>query len=341
MTGKRGATSPSWVAAVGCLYLVLIGGCAIVNPQSAARLSTQALLTTGSLMQTLEDTRSSLYTYVEGQTLSAPLLNQDPLPKPTLCSIQSAQRSLRLRLQLLGKLQRVYERFADMATQGYEDLGVFDNVISELDRADYVIDPPLIDGCPGEAVGTGNLADAPAAVPATPFAPDLAMGVSKSRSLRYASVRLRELLGRVIALIEQEQPVYASLQREALRSRKALAKALLLKFGTLSPGELLAPQLEDLGLRWDERQFQQQQQHWPPEKQEALRQAIAATVERRAALLIGSQSTALQQHVTILRALVRLHVSLERGQPLDWRQVAAFALPTLRSVQLNSQCPTR
>jgi hypothetical protein len=168
------------------------------------------------------------------------------------------------------------------------------------------------------------------------------MGISKSRSLRYASVRLRELLGRIIALIEQEQPVYASLQREALRSRKALAKALLLKFGTLSPGELLAPQLEDLGLRWDERQFQQQQQRWPAEQQEALRQAIAATVERRATQLIGTQAVALQQHLAILRALVRLHVSLEAGQPLDWRQVGAFVLPTLRSIQINSsQCPTR
>ena len=327
------------VAAAGLLYLVVSAGCAIVNPQSAARLATQALLTTGSLIQTLEDTGSSLNTYVEGQTLSAPLLGQEPLPKPTLCSIQSAQRSLRLRIQLLSKLELVYQRFADLANQGYEDTAVFDNAISELDRADYVIDPPLIEGCPGDAPVAGSVPGA-AAVPSG-VAPGIRMGISKSRSLRYASARLRELLGRIITLIEQEQPVYASLQREALRSRKGLAKALLLKFGTVSPGDLLAPQLQDLGLRWDERQFQQQQASWPPEKKAALQQAIAATIERRTTQLIGNQSVALQQHLAVLHALYRLHQSLEQGQPLDWRQIAAFALPTLRSIQLRSQCPAR
>jgi hypothetical protein len=337
LSGRRGAAG----AGLGYLVVLVIvcglGGCAIVNPQSAAHLSTQALQTTGSLIQTLEETRSSLNTYVEGQTLSAPLLGQEPLPKPTLCSIQSAQRSLRLRVQLLSKLALVYERFADLANQGVEDTGVFDNAISELDRADYPVDPPLVEGCPGDAPAGGS---ATAAAP-TNVAPGVLMGISKSRSLRYASARLRELLVKIIALIEQEQPVYASLQREALRSRKGLAKALLLKYGTVAPGDLLAPQLQDLGLRWDERQLQQQQQSWPPEKKAALQQAIAATVERRATQLIATQSVALQQHLAVLRALVRLHQSLEDGQPLDWRQVSAFALPTLQSIQLRSQCPVR
>jgi hypothetical protein len=320
-------------------YLVGLTGCAIVNPQSAARLSGQALLTTRSLVQTLEDTRTGLSIYVEGQALSAPLLGQEPLPKQTLCSIQSAQRSLRLRVQMLSKLELVYERFADLANQSYEDNGVFDNAINELDLADYPADPPLVDGCPGD--GDPVLPAASAAIPKDKPSPSLTMGFSKSKSLRTASERLRGVLARVIALLEQEQPLYASLQREALRSRKGLAKALLLKYGTVSPGELLAPQLQDLGLRWDEHQFQDQQARWPAEKKELLQQAILAAVERRATVVLGSQSVALAQHLLLLRAIARLHVSLERGQPLDWRQVGAFVLPIARSIKIREDCSLR
>jgi len=330
----------AWALSAAMAYLLGSAGCAIINPQSAVRLSGQALLATRSLIQNLEDTRTGLGTYVEGQALSAPLLGQEPLPKSTLCSIQSAQRSLRLRVQLLNKLELVYERFADLANQSYEDLGVFDNAISELDRGDYPVDPPLVEGCPGD----GDPAQPPgdgAPPTAKPAPPGLIMGFSKSRSLRLASERLRGVLARVIALLEQEQPVYASLQREAVRSRKVLARALLQKYGTVSPGELLAPQLADLGLRWDERQFQHQQESWTPDKRERLQQAILAAVERRASLVIGTQSVALTQHLALLRAISRLHVSLERGQPLDWRQVGAFVLPVARSIQIRNECPIR
>jgi hypothetical protein len=325
-----------WGAALllsASLALGLFGsGCAVINPQSAVRLSSQALLTTRSLIQTLEDTRTGLSIYVEGKALSG-----QPLSRETLCSITSAQRSLRLRVQLLSKLTVLYDHFADLATQGREDTGIFDNAIGELTPADYPVDPPLVADCPSE----GEVAPPPdpAAGPvASPTAPSPWLGVSRSRSLRFASMRIRQVLARVIALIEKELPIYASLQREALRSRKGLAKALLLKFGTVSPGDLLAPQLQDLGLRWDELQFQRQQQDWPPAKRAAVQAALAAAVERRADLLLGTQSTSLEQHLSLLRALGRLHLSLEVGQPLDWRQVASPVLPVVRSINLRDSC---
>lgn len=340
---QQAAPRAAWMCALGLLYLLAGAGCAIVNPQSALRLSGQALLTTRSLIQTLEDTRSSLDVYVEGKALSAPLLNQEPLPKPTLCSIQSAQRSLRLRVQLLSKLTVVYDRFADLATQGrVEDAGIFDNAIGEIDRADYPTDPPLVADCPGDSepkvpppppVGSDQVA--------TKNPPEPWLGISRSRSLRYASRRVRELLDRIVVLLEKEQPLYTSLQREALRSRKTLAKALLLKYGTVSPGDLLAPQLQDLGLRWDELQFQQQQETWPPAKRALLQEAIAAAVERRASLVLGTQGVVLEQQILLLRALSRLHLSLELGQSLDWRQLASYVLPVVRSVNVRDECPTR
>lgn len=351
MTGMQSAAGRSarlraarLLCLVTGLAAALLGsGCAIVNPQSAARLSGQALLTTRSLIQTLEDTRSSLDVYVEGQALSAPLLNQEPLPKQTLCSIQSAQRSLRLRVQLLQKLTVVYDRFADLATVGRSDeVGIFDSAIGEVERADYPADPPLVTGCPGEGepavpppppLGAGQVASAD---PPSPW-----LGISRSRSLRYASQRVRVLLDRIVALLEKEQPLYASLQREALRSKKTLAKALLLKYGTVSPGELLAPQLQDLGLRWDELQFQQQQEGWPPAKRALLQEAIAAAVERRASLVLGAQGVTLEQHILLLRALSRLHLSLELGQTIDWRQLASYVLPVVRSINTRDECPTR
>lgn len=342
----------AWVRGTGLRYLLFStllwgllsgAGCAIINPQSAARLSSQALLTTRSLIQTLEDTRTSLNVYVEGQALSAPLLNQEPLPKQTLCSIQSAQRSLRLRVQLLSKLAVVYDRFADLANQGRsEDTGIFDNAIGEVELADYPADPPLIEGCPGDGEPPGQPPPpAGSGQVATPAPPEPWLGISRSRSLRYASQRVRALLDRIVVLLEKEQPLYVSLQREALRSRKVLAKALLLKYGTVSPGELLAPQLQDLGLRWDELQFQQQQESWPPAKRALLQAAIAAAVERRASLVMGAEGVLLEQHILLLRALSRLHLSLELGQPLDWRQIASPLLPVLRSVHPREDCSAR
>ena len=158
------------------------------------------------------------------------------------------------------------------------------------------------------------------------------------KALGGSDERVRELLDRIVALLEKEQPLYTSLQREALRSRKTLAKALLLKYGTVSPGDLLAPQLQDLGLRWDELQFQRQQQDWPPAKRAAVQAALAAAVERRADLLLGTQGTSLAQHLSLLRALSRLHLSLELGQPLDWRQIASPVLPVVRSINVRDNC---
>ena len=43
-------------------------------------------------------------------------------------------------------------------------------------------------------------------------------------------------------------------------------------------------------------------------------------------------------YVSLLRALARLHLSLEVGQPLDWRQIAAPVVPVVRSINLRDTC---
>ena len=69
--------------------------------------------------------------------------------------------------------------------------------------------------------------------------------------------------------------------------------------------------------------------------------SIAAAVERRASLVLGSQGVVLEQQILLLRALSRLHLSLELGQSLDWRQLASYVLPVVRSVNVRDECPTR
>ncbi len=63
-------SAPSPRLSLSLLLLVAVASCTTINTQSAVRLSGEAQLTTRAMIDSLEGTRRSLSTYVEGQALS-------------------------------------------------------------------------------------------------------------------------------------------------------------------------------------------------------------------------------------------------------------------------------
>jgi len=342
------APSGFWLFRLGLLCLLTSLGCGGVNVQSAARLSQQALQATQSLSVQLEGTRQGLLTYVEGQALASPLIGTEPLSKSALCHLQSVQQSLRLRLRVVGKLSLAYEHMQELtqAAQQSESESILDNLMVELDRADYLTDPPLVEGCP-EQPSAASPKPPELSQPALVSQPGLRVGLSKGKTLELASQKIRLVLAQLVTLLRAELPLYVSVQQQQLQSRQVLARALLVR-GLLTPGELLTNQLAGLGLRWDELAFSQQSATFTAQQKKDLQAALVAALQQRGQQLRLQEAARLEQHVQILEALARQHVSLERGQPLDFRTVAALLVPVLQSINLPSSssggasvCPTR
>ncbi len=335
MTGVKMRRVAGFLPPGFMLLLFLFGsGCATVNTQSAVRLAGDAQLTIRGIADSLEGTRGTLETFVEGQLLHGHLTGRSTLSPSELCSIKAVQRSLRLRVILLRKLASLYNTFIDLAS--YDNLeggGIFDEMMGDLDRYEL-----LPDATPGPTCPDPD--PQPAAAPPRPLPapPSKLLGFSRSASLRRGSELIRQVLSKFIKLWEQEQSVYLSIQRQAFLSQKTLTRALFVKFGTLSPAAVFAPQLAGLGVAWDERAYQGQLEHWPAEKQNAVRDAVLLVLDRRTEHRIAEQEARYVQHGALLHALYRQHQVLEAGLPLDLREIASFLVPILQSINLNRCC---
>jgi hypothetical protein len=324
---------------VGLSLLVFLSGCALVNPQSSVRLASDAQLTTRAIANSLDGTRKQLETFVEGQAIHAHLTGRSALSPSVLCSIKAVQRSLRLRVILLRKLASLYDSFITIAqedTSTVNDLGVFDEVMADIDR--YELLPEATPGptCP-DPNPDWQLGRAP---PPPPDKPSVLLGFSKSKSLRRSSELIRQALVRVVALWDREREIYLSIQRQAFQSQKTLSRALLTKFGTLSPKSVFSPQLAGLGVDWDNFAYRAQLEKWPAEKQAAMQEAVLSVLDHRADQRVAEEEMHYIQHSELLRLLYRQHQVLERGQPLDLRQINLFLAPILRSVSPQvAGCP--
>ena len=154
-------------------------------------------------------------------------------------------------------------------------------------------------------------------------------------------MQIRQILGKVIALWDAEREIYLSIQKQAFLSQKVLSRALLTKFGTVSPALVFAPQLTGLGVDWDDVAYRAQLAKWPPEKQAAVQEAILSVLDRRAEHRVTEEEMRYVQHGELLRVLYRQHQVLEHGQPLDLRQLNVFLAPILRSVSsVSATCKT-
>jgi hypothetical protein len=315
---------------------LVLGGCATVNPQSAARLSSEAQLTTRAIADTLEDTRKQLETFVEGQSMHAHLTGRSALSPAVLCSIKAVQRSLRLRVLLLRKLAFLYDSFIALAERDVsgDNLTVFDEIMADVDRYELLPDATPGPTCPDpEPERTARRAPP---IDATP--PSKLLGFSRSASMRRASAQIRQVLGKFISLWDAEREIYLSIQKQAFLSQKALSRALLTKFGTVSPASVFAPQLTGLGVAWDDLAYRAQLAKWPPEKQAAVQEAILGVLDRRAEHRVVEEEARYVLYGELLRVVYRQHQVLEQGQPLDLRQLNVYLAPILRSV--SSASPT-
>lgn len=327
-----------WLLLVGILLVLGAGsGCTSVNAGSARRLSVQALGATRALSGELDRVRAELVTYAEGQALLAPLTQRPVLAPSELCSLQSVQQSLRLRLMALSKLALAYEHLHALSdSDGWATTApVFDELFTELDPADFPSDPPLAMGCPAPPASATPTPSPPLpltdpAAPA-PTLPPRSLGLSQGKSLKLASERIRQLLERLRQVLVRERSVVESVQRQLAESQKRIATVLVQRYDVLSPAPLLAPQLEPLGLRWDDWAYVEQRARWPKEQREALQAALLALLERRVAYLAAQQATLYERQLSVLAALTRLHQRLEAGQPFGVRELAQLLGPVLRS----------
>jgi hypothetical protein len=336
--GSRGAraaeaTTARGLALAGLLGLVVLAaqaGCATVNVGSAQRLSEQALGATQALQLGLNGVRGDLMTYVEGQALLAPLTQRPPLGPSELCALEAVQRSLRLRLLALGKLLLAYDHFRALTVRETWAVAepMIDELFTELDPADFPVDVPLATGCPTASPlpPRRDAALAPELV-----SPPSSLGLSQTRSIKVASARIRVLLGRLRSVLADERATIESVQRQLLESQRRIALTLLSRYDVLSPAPLLRPQLERLGLLWDDWAYADQRARWPKEQRDALQAALLAVLERRVAHNLALQSVLYEQQLAVLAALERLHLRLEAGQPFGVRDLAALVVPVLRS----------
>lgn len=312
------------------LGLAAQAGCATVNVASAQRLSEQALGATQALRLGLDGVRADLATYVEGQALLAPLTQRPPLAPSELCALEAVQRSLRLRLMALGKLLLAYDHFRSLTARetwaAAEPL--IDELFTELDPNDFPVDAPLATGCPAPSP-LPKRSD-PALAPEL-VSPPRSLGLSQTRSIKVASARIRVLLGRLRAVLDAERATIESVQQKLVESQRRIALTLLSRYDVVSPAPLLRPQLERLGLVWDDWAYTEQRARWPKEQREALQAALAAVLERRVAHNLTLQSVLYEQQLGVLAALERLHLRLEAGQPFGVRDLAVLVAPVLRS----------
>lgn len=325
------------------IWLLALTGCTTVNASSARRLSEQALGATSALAQGLDGVRADLQTYVEGQALLAQLTGRPPLAPQELCSLQSVQESLRLRLMALAKLQVAYEQLRSIAAGDTwaADAPIVNEYLTDFDPSEIPGDPPLATGCPQGATNPANAANAPPrrdlAVAPEKVSPPRGLGLSQSKTLKLGSERIRALVERLLDVLERERPLIESVRRQLLESQKRIALALLSR-ELLGAGPLLGPQLERLGVRWDDWAYLEHRAKASKDQKDAVQAALIALLEQRAAYRLANQATLYEQQLKILRALGRLHLRLEAGQPFGVRDLAQLVAPVLRSA--SSAAPT-
>lgn len=320
----------------GLSLLLFVASCTTINTGSAVRLSGEAQLTTRAMIDSLEGTRRTLSTYVEGQALQSRLSGRETMSPQALCSIRSVQRSLRLRVIMLRKLVLLYDRFTALAQFEYGDEAapIYDELMLEVDRYQHMPEPLPGAACPDD--------DQPAlsTTPRSEPAPPRLTRISHDRSIILASTRIRDSLGKIRKLWETEKTIYLSVQKSALLSQKSLARLLLTRFGSLSPAGLLVPHLSAFGLDWDAYSHALSRDKLAPDQVQALNEGLVAVLEERSRRLLAEEEARYLGQSELLQLLIRQHEILEAGQAIDLRHVSQYLVPLLRSVNITTCTPT-
>ena len=314
-----------------------LSGCTTINTGSAVRLSGEGQLVARAMIDSLEGTRRTLSTYVEGQALQSRLSGREAMPPQALCPIRAVQRGLRLRVMMLRKLVLLYDRFTALAQFEYGDEAapIYDELMLDIDRYEHLADATPAAGCTED--------DAQTSLPSTdrrePPPPRMTR-ISQDRSLILASTRIRSSLDRIRKLWEGERSVYLSVQRTTLQAQKSLARLLLSRYASVSPAALLVPHLSALGLDWDAYAFVTAREKLGPDQLQALQEGLYAVMDERSRRLLAEEEARYVQQSELLQLLARQHTILEQGQAIDLRHISQYLVPLLRSVNITTCTPT-
>lgn len=315
----------------------LLSGCTTINTGSAVRLSGEGQLVARAMIDSLESTRRTLSTYVEGQALQSRLSGREAMPPQALCPIRAVQRGLRLRVLMLRKLVLLYDRFTALAQFEYGDEAapIYDELMLDIDRYEHLADATPAAGCTED--------DAQTSLPSTdrrePPPPRMTR-ISQDRSLILASTRIRSSLDRIRKLWEGERSVYLSVQKTTLQAQKSLARLLLSRYASVSPAALLVPHLSALGLDWDAYAFVTAREKLGPDQLQALQEGLYAVMDERSRRLLAEEEARYIQQSELLQLLARQHMILEQGQAIDLRHISQYLVPLLRSVNITTCTPT-
>lgn len=314
-----------------------LSGCTTINTGSAVRLSGEGQLVARAMIDSLESTRRTLSTYVEGQALQSRLSGREAMPPQALCPIRAVQRGLRLRVLMLRKLVLLYDRFTALAQFEYGDEAapIYDELMLDIDRYEHLADATPGAGCTED--------DAQTRLPSTdrrePPPPRMTR-ISQDRSLILASTRIRSSLDRIRKLWEGERSVYLSVQKTTLQAQKSLARLLLSRYASVSPAALLVPHLSALGLDWDAYAFVTGREKLGPDQLQALQEGLYAVMDERSRRLLAEEEARYVQQSELLQLLARQHTILEQGQAIDLRHISQYLVPLLRSVNITTCTPT-
>lgn len=314
-----------------------LSGCTTINTGSAVRLSGEGQLVARAMIDSLESTRRTLSTYVEGQALQSRLSGREAMPPQALCPIRAVQRGLRLRVMMLRKLVLLYDRFTALAQFEYGDEAapIYDELMLDIDRYEHLADATPAAGCTED--------DAQTSLPSTdrrePPPPRMTR-ISQDRSLILASTRIRSSLDRIRKLWEGERSVYLSVQKTTLQAQKSLARLLLSRYASVSPAALLVPHLSALGLDWDAYAFVTAREKLGPDQLQALQEGLYAVMDERSRRLLAEEEARYVQQSELLQLLARQHMILEQGQAIDLRHISQYLVPLLRSVNITTCTPT-
>ena len=116
--------------------------------------------------------------------------------------------------------------------------------------------------------------------------------------------------------------------KQQLRARASVAKVLYQRHGVLLPTEPVGSVLSGLGLSYGELDWQPQKHADCLKRNKNLRAAVVQLLSRRVEQQSALYAAQLDEQLLFLHALVLQHQRLEAGQPLDFRQLAQWLIPS-------------
>ncbi len=284
---------------------VCCASCSSVSREAASALATQGQNAATTYATSVNTTKAELDTYVEGQYLIAPLTDRAEPSASMLKSINDVQSALSLRAQMMVQLVGTYGAFGDLAN--YDAAGQVNQAIVNLSGAVNAY---------GAAVSPGSTPISGAAASIAGEAGGFLAAAEQSKRIRQASTLIRSQLTTIVPLLEKEKTALKNVQDEIVDGSRDTELALWDK-GFANPSPILGNQLGQLGLRFEQADYQHHFDALSDSDRANFRKAIGLVVRYRAQRQATLQAEILDQNIDGLSALIGEHKKLEQGEDLN------------------------